>query len=78
MTIFLFGMIFLDAGFRAFTSGVLEKLLAKTTNKLWKAISFGIVSTTVMQSSPLVSVITILFLSSGLIGLAAALSLAPP
>ena len=75
VAIFLFGMIFLEDGFRAFTGGVLEKLLAKTTDKLWKAISFGIVSTTVMQSSSLVSVITISFLSSGLVGLAAGIGI---
>ena len=75
VAIFLFGMIFLEDGFRAFTGGILENLLAKTTNKLWKSISFGIVSTTVMQSSSLVSVITISFLSSGLIGLAAGIGI---
>ena len=36
VAIFLFGMFFLEDGFRAFTGGVLEKLLAKTTDKLWK------------------------------------------
>jgi len=75
VSIFLFGMIFLEDGFRAFTGGILEKLLAKTTDKLWKSISFGIVSTTIMQSSSLVSVITISFLSSGLIGLAAGIGI---
>ena len=75
VAIFLFGMIFLEDGFRAFTGGILEKLLAKTTDKLWKSISFGIVSTTIMQSSSLVSVITISFLSSGLIGLAAGIGI---
>ena len=71
VAIFLFGMLFLEEGFKAFTGGVLEKLLRKTTNKLWKSICFGIVSTSVMQSSSLVSVITISFLSAGLISLAA-------
>ncbi len=75
VAIFLFGMIFLEDGFRAFTGGILENLLAKTTDKLWKAVSFGVVSTTVMQSSSLVSVITISFLSSGLIGLAAGIGI---
>ncbi len=75
MAIFLFGMFFLEDGFRAFTGGVLEKLLAKTTNSLLKSISFGIVTTTVMQSSSLVSVITISFLSAGLIGLAAGIGI---
>lgn len=75
MAIFLFGMFFLEDGFRAFTGGVLEKLLAKTTDSLFKSISFGIVTTTVMQSSSLVSVITISFLSAGLIGLAAGIGI---
>lgn len=68
-------MIFLEDGFRAFTGGILESLLAKTTDKLWKSISFGAISTTIMQSSSLVSVITISFLSSGLIGLAAGIGI---
>lgn len=69
VAIFLFGMLSLDSGFRVFTGGVLEKLLAATTDKLWKSLSFGIVSTSIMQSSSLVSVISISFLSAGLIGL---------
>jgi len=69
VSIFLFGMLFLEEGFKAFTGGLLEKLLQRTTDGLWKSISFGIATTTVMQSSSLVSVITISFLSAGLIGL---------
>ena len=75
VAIFLFGMLFLEEGFKAFTGGLLEKLLQKTTNKLWKSISFGVVSTTLMQSSSLVSVITISFLSAGLISLAAGIGI---
>ncbi|NOQ80566.1 MAG: Na/Pi cotransporter family protein, partial [Gammaproteobacteria bacterium] len=75
VAIFLFGMLFLEEGFKAFTGGLLEKLLQKTTNKLWKSVSFGVVSTTLMQSSSLVSVITISFLSAGLISLAAGIGI---
>ncbi len=75
VAIFLFGMLSLEAGFKAFTGGLLERLLRKTTNNLWKSLSFGIVSTTVMQSSSLVSVITISFLSAGLISLAAGIGI---
>lgn len=71
VAIFLFGMLALEEGFRAFTGGVLERLLRRTTNKLWKSLSFGVISTTLMQSSSLVSVITISFLSAGLITLTA-------
>ena len=75
VAIFLFGMLFLEEGFRAFTGGLLEKILQKTTEGLWKSISFGIVTTTIMQSSSLVSVITISFLSAELIALASGIGI---
>lgn len=75
VAVFLFGMLFLEEGFKAFMGGVLERILAKTTNKLWKSLSFGMISTTLMQSSSLVSVITISFLSAGLISLAAGIGI---
>ena len=62
-------------GFRAFTLGLLERLLKRTTDHLWKAISFGIVTTIIMQSSSLVSVISISFLSAGLIWLSAGIGI---
>lgn len=71
VAIFLVGMLALEEGFKAFTGGVLEKLLRRTTDKLWKSLCFGVVSTSVMQSSSLVSVITISFLSAGLVTLTA-------
>lgn len=71
VAVFLFGMLSLEEGFKAFTGGLLEKLLKKTTDTIWKSLSFGVVSTTLMQSSSLVSVITISFLSAGLISLTA-------
>ena len=75
VAIFLFGMLFLEEGFRAFTGGILEKLLKKTTDKVWKSLSFGIVATTIMQSSSLVSVISISFISAGLISLVAGIGI---
>ena len=75
VAIFLFGMLALEEGFKAFTGGLLERLLRKTTDKLWKSLVFGVVSTTLMQSSSLVSVITISFLSAGLLGLAAGIGI---
>lgn len=70
VAIFLFGMLCMEEGFRAFSGGTLEGLLRASTDKTWKSLTFGILTTTVMQSSSLVSVITISFLSAGLIGLA--------
>ncbi|MCU7917799.1 MAG: Na/Pi symporter [Candidatus Thiodiazotropha sp. (ex Epidulcina cf. delphinae)] len=75
VAIFLFGMLSLEEGFKAFTGGTLEHILRKSTDRYWKSLSFGIVSTTVMQSSSLVSVITISFLSAGLITLAAGIGI---
>ena len=75
VAIFLFGMLSLEQGFRAFTGGILEKILQRSTSRLWNSLSFGIISTTLMQSSSLVSVITISFLSAGLISLAAGIGI---
>ncbi len=75
VSIFLFGMLFLEEGFKAFTGGVLEKLLARTTKTLPRSIGFGVITTTIMQSSSLVSVITISFISAGLITLAAGIGI---
>jgi len=69
VAIFLFGMITLEEGFKAFSGGTLEKILKKSTDKLYKSIGFGFVVTAIMQSSSLVSVLTISFIGAGLIGL---------
>jgi phosphate:Na+ symporter len=70
VAIFLFGMLALEEGFRTFTGGVLERILRRSTDRLWKSLGFGFVTTALMQSSSLVSILTISFLSAGLIGLA--------
>ncbi len=75
VAIFLFGMLSLEEGFKTFTAGTLEKLLRASTNKLWKSMTFGVLSTTLMQSSSLVSVITISFLSAGLLNLASGIGI---
>ncbi|MGD8965162.1 MAG: Na/Pi symporter, partial [Gammaproteobacteria bacterium] len=67
---FMFGMLSLEKGFQAFTGGVLEKVLAASTGTRLRSMGFGLVTTALMQSSSLVSLITITFLSAGLIGLA--------
>ncbi|PIE45792.1 MAG: sodium:phosphate symporter [Gammaproteobacteria bacterium] len=69
VAIFLFGMVALEEGFKAFSGGVLEKVLKKSTSNLAKSTLFGFVSTALMQSSSLVSVLTISFLGAGLIEL---------
>jgi phosphate:Na+ symporter len=71
LALFMFGMLSLELGFKAFTGGTLELMLRRSTDRQWKSITLGVVSTTIMQSSSLVSLITISFLSAGLIKLAA-------
>jgi phosphate:Na+ symporter len=75
ISIFLFGMLSLEQGFKAFTGGVLERILQKTTDTTWKSFGFGFLSATLMQSSGLVSVITISFLSAGLLDLVAGIGI---
>ena len=75
LALFLFGMVSLEEGFKAFTGGTLETLLRRSTDKVWKSILLGISSTTIMQSSSLVSLITISFLSAGLMDLGAGIGI---
>ncbi len=58
-----------EGGLRIFGGSSLQQVLAASTDRLWKSLTFGIVTTTLMQSSSLVSVLTISFLSAQLIGL---------
>ncbi|MDV7271624.1 Na/Pi symporter [Thioclava sp. A2] len=69
VAIFLFGMLMLEDGFRLLSGGLLERILQASTRSTPRAVLFGTVSTALLQSSSLVSVITISFLSTGLISL---------
>ncbi len=71
VAIFLFGMLSLEQGFKAFTGGKLESMLTRSTDTYLKSLGFGALTTSIMQSSSLVSVITISFISAGLISLTA-------
>jgi phosphate:Na+ symporter len=70
VALFLFGMLSLEAGFKAFAGGTLETALRHSTDRLWKSIGVGIASTTLMQSSTLVSLVTISFVSAEMVTLA--------
>ncbi len=75
IAILLFGMVLLEEGFKVFTKGPLQNILKKATDKLYKSISVGAFMTALIQSSSLVSVITISFISAGLISLAGGIGL---
>lgn len=67
--IFLFGMLVMQDGFKMLSGGFLEKMMKSVTGNTFKSIVFGAVSTTVMQSSTLVSLFAISFVSAGIISL---------
>jgi phosphate:Na+ symporter len=75
VAIFLFGMLALEDGFQRLSGGMLERFLRASTNKLWKSFNFGLIVTSLMQTSSLVSVLTISFLSAGLIELTAGIGI---
>lgn len=69
LAILLFGMLSLGSGFRVFNGGFLENLLTSSTSTAIKSITFGTIATAVMQSSSLVSVLSISFVSATLLSL---------
>jgi len=75
IAIFLFGMLSLQQGFRSFTGGILEKILRAITDSLPKRLCFGVISTMMMQSSSLLSVLVISFISAGLLDLVAGMGI---
>ncbi len=72
IALFLMGMEYMEIGFKAFSGGVLEKVLEKFTNNTPKAITTGFIATAIVQSSSLISIIVISFLSAKLITLTSA------
>lgn len=75
IAVFLFGMLSLQQGFKYFTGGILERILRNATDNVVKRLLFGIVTTTLMQSSSLLSVLVISFISAGLLDLAAGIGI---
>jgi len=70
LALFLFGMQCLVQGLKALAGGALEQLLSHSTSTPLKGLLFGTLATSVLQSSTLVCLLTIAFLSTGLITLA--------
>ncbi len=71
--IFIIGMHFMEDGFKLFSGGMLKKVIAKTTDTIPKSISLGIIATAILQSSSLIAIIIISFLSAKLITLSSAI-----
>lgn len=75
LAMFLFGMQCLEEGLRQLAGGKLEQLLARSTATPGKAMLFGVGGTMLLQSSTLVSLLTIAFISTGLIQLAGGIAI---
>ncbi|MCP4969993.1 MAG: Na/Pi cotransporter family protein [Arcobacter sp.] len=75
IAIFLIGMNFMEDGFKIFSQGKLESILEKLTKNKFRSILTGFFSTTMVQSSSLISVIVISFLSVELISLTKGISI---
>lgn len=75
VAILLFGILFIEEGFKLFTNSAVENFLAKSTKSLFRSINFGFLTTSLLQSSSLVTVITISFVSTGLIVLASGIGI---
>ena len=73
IAVFLIGMLFMEDGFKIYSGGLLENILKKSTSSLPKAIGTGFSATAIIQSSSLISVIIISFLSAELITLSGAI-----
>ena len=70
LALFLFGMQCIEEGLHNAAGGTLERLMAKSTATPARGALFGMGATFILQSSTLVSLLTIAFLSTGLITLA--------
>ncbi|MNQ66861.1 Na+/Pi-cotransporter [compost metagenome] len=75
LALFLFGMQCLEEGLRQLAGSKLEHLLGRSTATPFKSLMFGVCGTLLLQSSTLVSLLTIAFISTGLIQLAGGIAI---
>jgi len=74
VALFLFGMQCLEEGLKLLAGSQLEKWLERSTATRIKGFAFGIGGTLILQSTTLMSMLTIAFISTGLITLAGGIS----
>ena len=75
LALFLFGMQCIEEGLHSAAGGTLERLMTKSTATPYKGFLFGMGATFVLQSSTLVSLLTIAFLSTGMVSLAGGIAI---
>lgn len=75
LAFFLFGMQSMQDGLTQLAGGKLERILAKSTETPLKSLLFGTTSTMILQSTTVVAVLIIAFISTGLITLSAGIGI---
>lgn len=75
LALFLFGMQCLEEGLKELAGSRLEQLLERSTATPFKGLMFGVGGTMILQSTTLMSLLTIAFISTGLIHLAGGISI---
>jgi phosphate:Na+ symporter len=75
LALFLFGMQCLEEGLKDLAGGRLEQMMEKSTATRFKGLMFGVGGTMILQSTTLMSLLTIAFISTGLIHLAGGISI---
>lgn len=75
LALFLFGMQCIEEGLRSTAGGALERIMTKSTSTPFKSFLFGVGSAFVLQSSTLVSLLTIAFISAGLVTLSGGIAI---
>lgn len=75
LALFIFGLQCIKEGLQNSVGGAFERFLGYSTATKLKGFAFGVVSTFFLQSSTLVSLLTMAFLSTGMIGLVSGIAI---
>lgn len=75
LALFLFGMQCLEEGLKQLAGGKLEQVLARSTATRFKSFLVGVGGTMLLQSTTLMSLLTIAFISTGLIQFASGIAI---
>lgn len=75
VAVLLFGMKFLENGFNSIATGPMYRLLKKVSKNFWLSFFLGFIATAVLQSSSLITIIAITFISTGLLSLRSGLGI---
>lgn len=69
LAVFLLGMKYIDEALRALSGSWLENMLKASTASTLRALGFGALVTSIVQSSSLITLLSIAFVSTGMISL---------